>query len=172
VELTIKEIEELISDMLPTGLYDKLNAELNRLKNVQERHEKELRYSEIIIYELKKKYPDKLKNTFYRREDEWGLEIVIEDHELYYTREFTEFLGYLTYQYLIPNEIYGISFVVDYSDKIKLTDEEKKELEIRAEECESCYMMIHHEDPDKWGESGICPRCGKSTEIIRKSWDE
>lgn len=51
-----------------------------------------------------------------------------------------------------------------------MTDEEKKELEIRAEECEQCYMMINHYDPDKWGESGICPMCGKSTEIILKVW--
>jgi hypothetical protein len=118
MQLTIEEIEELLAfrtESLSIDLYHKLENELERLEKVRERHEKELDYSEIIIYELKKKYPEKLKNTFYRREEEGSLQIVIEDHELYYSKEFTEYLGYLTYQYLIPNEIYSISFVVDYN---------------------------------------------------------
>ncbi len=119
MELTIDEIKILLNNLSSninpiSSLSQKLMDEVKRLEKKREREEKEVRYAEIIINELKKKYPEQLKNIFYRREEEYCLEIVIEDHDLYYSKEFTEFIDKLDQDILAPNEVYGIAFIVDY----------------------------------------------------------
>lgn len=113
MELTQNEIKILLRPTLPTDLFDKLTEELKRLEKKQEREEREVKYAEIVIYELKKKYPQQLKDVTYYRDGDFGLVIVIDDHDLYYSKEFTEFIGYLDMKYLFPNEVW-IAFIVKY----------------------------------------------------------
>ena len=37
--------------------------------------------------------------------------------------------------------------------------------------CDECNMMVNYEDPDKWYKIKKCPKCGKSTAILKKAWD-
>lgn len=118
MELTIENIKSLLymldNSINPdSSLSQKLIDEVKRLEKKQEREEKEIRYAEIIINELQKKYPEQLKEVAYYRDGDFGLVVTIEDHELYYSKEFTEFIGLLDAQYLFPNEVW-IAFVTKY----------------------------------------------------------
>lgn len=49
----------------------------------------------------------------------------------------------------------------DISEKIKK----------RTEDCDECNIMVNYEDPDKWYGVKRCPKCGKKTKILKKSWE-
>ena len=47
-----------------------------------------------------------------------------------------------------------------------------KEIEERTRECSECDMMANHEHPRKWHDITKCPRCGKSTDILKRAWED
>ena len=101
--LCINSIEKSLNEQPNNtpSLFDLIRKFKNFLEDKKEKEEKEeitKRYIEIIIYELKKKYAD--LDVYYEKDDYQYL-IVIENCNYFYSKEFTTFLGYLDYQYLL-----------------------------------------------------------------------
>lgn len=46
----------------------------------------------------------------------------------------------------------------------------EEQIKDRTDVCDECNMMANYEDPDKWTGVTKCPKCGKSTKILKRAW--
>lgn len=63
------------------------------------------------------------------------------------------------------------SEAINYEPIYKI-EKDKLEAKIkkRTDACDECDMMANYEDPDKWDVVKKCPKCKKSTAILKKGW--
>jgi len=98
---------------ISTQIIKKITEEIK----IESDRENSIKETTLIIIDI----ADKLQEKFPNNKIEWkylpfdyGSYITIDSEEVYYSREFTEFIGELDFNYLMPKNIHNVFFTVNY----------------------------------------------------------
>ena len=98
---------------ISTQIIKKITEEIK----IESDRENSIKETTLIIIDI----ADKLQEKFPNNKIEWkylpfdyGFYITIDSEEVYYSREFTEFIGELDFNYLMPKNIHNVFFTVNY----------------------------------------------------------
>jgi hypothetical protein len=99
---------------------------------------------DFLISSIRSKYP--YLEVSLRKDAEYDhYNIIVDDHKTYYSYDFTVMLGEFDLYYLIPNDIYNVFFIVDYSQKREDTSLECYNVELTVKD--SCDRISIENEP-------------------------